>query len=371
MTEVNQKRDHYKFYLKKREAHVNAMLNRVLFFSCLAGPAIALGIYLGFFTLVSYETSIQVLFMLLGLAIIHSLLLWKRPGCTFTKYLGLAGTLFALVEMCLNHLGVYLTFFFVPLMSLFYCSRRVYSIASAFTYLAMVWCNWEIAPYVAASRIDDTPMSWFLGNIGGETIEFAVMFFAGLFINKLMMEHLRIMYDSEITINKNKMAMFVDALTGVWNRAYLNMAFDKFFIVQRNKGALLVLGLDFFKSVNDRFGHNEGDKALKLLADVLRRSFAFSDALTISRFEGDQFVVLLPDVQNSKELSASIEGLLKNVHEEFAKEENLKDLTLSVGAAFIEKTDEECRDVLARADKALYLVKRNGRNSYWIYSQGG
>lgn len=363
------KRDHYDFYLKKHEAHVNQMLNRVLFFSSLAGPAIALGIYVGVFTLVSYETSVKVLFMLLSLAVVHSILLWKRPACSFTKYLGLAGTLFAIVQMCLNHLGVYLTFFLVPLMSLFYCSRRVYLITCLVSYFAMVWCNWEIAPYVAASRIDDTPMSWFLGNIGGETIEFAVMFFAGLFINKLMMEHLRVMYDGDISIDKSKKTMYVDSLTGLWNKFYLNLAFDKFFIVQRNKGALLMIGLDFFKSVNDHFGRAAGDKALALFAQVLRKSFVESEALTICRFEGDLFAVLVPDVQNSEKLSMCIEKLVKDAKEEFEKEECLKGVTLSIGAAFVEKTDEECRDVLARADKALYLVKRNGRNSFWIYSQ--
>lgn len=366
MIETNNKKDHYKFYLKKQEAHVNKILNRVLYFCCLAGPAIAIGIYVGFFTLVSYETSVKVLCLFLFLAFMHSLLLWKAPGFFLTKYFGLVGTLIAIVHMCLYHLGVHLTFFFVPLISLLYCNRRMYLVMCFLSYVAMVWCNWQIAPHVAASLIDDTPMSWFLGNIGAETIEFAVMFVGGLYINKLMRVHLRVMYDGEIMIKKRKMAMYVDELTGLWNKSYLDMAFDKFFIVQRSRGALLVIGMDYFKSVNDRFGRAAGDEALTLFAQTLRRSFAESDVLTICRYEGDSFAVLVPEVESTKELSACIECLMKNAKEDFEKEEHLKDLTLSIGAAFIEKTDEECGDVLSRADKALCSVKTSGRNSYKI-----
>lgn len=177
------------------------------------------------------------------------------------------------------------------------------------------------------------------------------------------------MYGDEIALSKSEHEAYTDALTGLWNRRYIEHAFEKYVVVQRNVGALLVVDLDHMKSINDTLGHLEGDFALKVMGDILRKTFGKSESSTICRFGGDEFVILLPGVQTVSALSLSMSQLFAYTEESFTNDPKLKDLTLSVGAAFINELDMDYEMVFSRADKALYEVKNSGRNSFQIYSE--
>lgn len=150
----------------------------------------------------------------------------------------------------------------------------------------------------------------------------------------------------------------VDPLTGLLNRrAFLERCEQEQNRELRNRGALglVLLDLDHFKSINDRFGHQEGDRALKAFAEVLVGTVRNSD--TLARIGGEEFAVLLP----AKEAEAVFETAerLRAAVETIALPEGY--LTTSLGVALWNR--EESFDAwYQRADTALYRAKTGGRN---------
>ena len=125
---------------------------------------------------------------------------------------------------------------------------------------------------------------------------------------------------------------------------------------------MLVIDLDFFKNVNDCYGHLFGDKVLQEFARLLRTLFRSSDILV--RFGGDEFVVFLKDIPNTTLLQKT--RLLSESVQQVKFWENDYRMTCSIGACFLpENTAGYSFDQLfENADWALYQAKQNGRNQY-------
>ncbi len=361
--------NHYSYFLAKNERRMNGLFGCLLWCCCLVGPVIAVGVVLEAFRDITLGACLQAFLIALAFAIGHTLLYKFKPESSLIKYLGLIGLFITIYTMCVDHIGIYLSYFFVPMTSLLYCSRKTYVTMSILGYIVLLTSNWQIAEYMAGLRIDVDTVPWYIGVVGGQTIEFLIMFASGFIINKLMIRHLHTMYGDEIALSKSEHEAYTDALTGLWNRRYIEHAFEKYVVVQRNVGALLVVDLDHMKSINDTLGHLEGDFALRVMGDLLRKTFSKSESSTICRFGGDEFVILLPGVQTVSALSLSMSQLFAYTEESFTNDPKLKDLTLSVGAAFINELDMDYEMVFSRADKALYEVKNSGRNSFQIYSE--
>lgn len=361
--------NHYEYFIAKNERTMNGVFGRILWFCCLVGPAIALGVFFKAFPEVTYYACVQTFFVALAFAVGHAVLYKFKPESPMIKFIGLIGTLITIYTMCVNNIGIYITYFFVPMTSLLYCSRRTFVFMSCLTYAMLLVSNWQIAEYSAGIRTDIDTVPWFIGRVGGETIEFFVMFGSGIFINKIMTNHLQTMYAGELSLNKTEREAFTDSLTGLWNRRFLDRAFDKHVVVQRNEGVLLVIDMDHMKAINDTFGHLEGDRAIKMFAGVLRKSFETSQSVTLCRFGGDEFIVLLPYVKCISDLTLCMSRLFSYVEDTFASDSKLNALAVSVGAAFIKESDMNYEAVFERADKALYDVKNSGRNSFQIYTE--
>ncbi|KQT46105.1 hypothetical protein ASG47_14320 [Devosia sp. Leaf420] len=148
-----------------------------------------------------------------------------------------------------------------------------------------------------------------------------------------------------------------DSLTGVLNRRAL---FDRFGNAPPSRNsAVLMFDLDHFKQINDRLGHAEGDRVLKLFSDVLQRELGPLDV--ISRIGGEEFCAVLIDVDQEK-----AKAVAERVRSVFADltlviEQGQLHATVSVGLAMFEG-DEDFPALLNRADAALYQAKHNGRN---------
>jgi diguanylate cyclase (GGDEF)-like protein len=148
-----------------------------------------------------------------------------------------------------------------------------------------------------------------------------------------------------------------DSLTGVLNRRAL---FDRFSNAPPGRNsAVLMFDLDHFKQINDRLGHAEGDRVLKLFSDVLQRELGPLDV--ISRIGGEEFCAVLIDVDQEK-----AKAVAERVRSVFADltlviEQGQLHATVSVGLAMFEG-DEDFPALLNRADAALYQAKHNGRN---------
>ena len=157
----------------------------------------------------------------------------------------------------------------------------------------------------------------------------------------------------------------IDGLTGTLNRgALLNngqVAMDR----TRESGpvqglALLMIDVDHFKSINDRYGHPGGDAALRHLASILRAELRRGDLL--GRLGGEEFAVVLPHV-SSDEAEAVAERLVAAVAgRSVLFEGRWIHLTVSVGLAMAGRREQSIEQVLSRADIALYRAKGSGRN---------
>ncbi|WP_455384620.1 diguanylate cyclase [Acidihalobacter prosperus] len=157
-------------------------------------------------------------------------------------------------------------------------------------------------------------------------------------------------------------AATTDALTGVPNRLAYDMRIEQEFQRwQRIGGALslVVLDIDHFKRLNDAYGHRAGDKALSMLAQVLRAKVRDSDFF--GRYGGEEFALILPGTPLQAALGVAeklrAEALAAPFHHRGARVE----LTLSGGIATFGKGDEPA-EVFERADRALYRAKLAGRN---------
>ena len=151
-----------------------------------------------------------------------------------------------------------------------------------------------------------------------------------------------------------------DKLTGLYNRNGYDELYRE---LDLNKTCYVLIDIDNFKKINDRFGHAVGDKVLKKVSNVLRKYFRTDDYLC--RIGGDEFAILLKDYNhNSSELlrekGQKINVVLKTT------DDGLPPISLSVGVAFGNKHDDT-DSLFKKADSALYQTKRAGRNGLTIF----
>ncbi len=151
-----------------------------------------------------------------------------------------------------------------------------------------------------------------------------------------------------------------DQLTGLYNRHFLiNVASKRISQAHRHKQALclMMIDIDNFKAVNDEYGHNTGDAVLRDVASIFMQQSRTEDI--VARFGGEEFVILLDTcemaagAQKAEQLRASLHGSVV---------QGLK-ITASFGLAQLRDNGEGFKELLNRADDAVYKAKSNGRNS--------
>lgn len=157
-----------------------------------------------------------------------------------------------------------------------------------------------------------------------------------------------------------------DPLTGTFNRRAMNEELKIAMASHRRHGkafGLLVMDLDHFKQINDRFGHHIGDQVLINLVELLNRCSRKDDRLF--RFGGEEFLLLMPDTELVG-LQSAAQLLRERVANELQSPGG--QVTVSVGGAVL-RTDEHWESWLQRADHSLYQAKSDGRNQVVIDSQ--
>lgn len=159
---------------------------------------------------------------------------------------------------------------------------------------------------------------------------------------------------------------FKDSLTGLFNRRYLMLRLEeesKRHERSKQPVSLVLIDVDHFKAINDRFGHGAGDEALKEVSRLLvKHSRGFT---VIARHGGDEFAVLLVDA--SKAGAVTYAQRIKTAIERHAFGHG--PLTVSLGVACLPQDVPSAADLISAADKALYDAKRLGRNRVGMFSR--
>lgn len=157
-----------------------------------------------------------------------------------------------------------------------------------------------------------------------------------------------------------------DALTGLYNKDHTQKFIEQ--ILQKESGphGFVILDIDYFKSVNDSYGHLVGDKVLSMLGKFLESQFREDDI--VGRIGGDEFVILMRNISDRDKAEQRIHNLLKNLPEMKIEEMDNRGITISVGVALAPDNGNSFIELYRHADQALYETKRVGRNGYSIYN---
>ena len=159
-----------------------------------------------------------------------------------------------------------------------------------------------------------------------------------------------------------------DALTGLPNRALLIDRLEQAIELAERHGkkvALMFLDVDRFKEINDSLGHLVGDGALQSVAKRLQATLRKSD--TVSRQGGDEFVVLLTEVESVHDAALIAEKLIATMAAPHCVGDHLLRVTLSIGISLYPENGKTVETMLANADTAMYHAKRSGR-SYSLFT---
>lgn len=155
-----------------------------------------------------------------------------------------------------------------------------------------------------------------------------------------------------------------DGLTGLFNRRYFDIHLKQM-IEKANKESiklyLLMCDIDNFKHVNDTYGHQAGDKVLTIVSRILKNTLRVTDL--IARFGGEEFTILLTDIDISKAIETAERVRAKIEYMDFHIEDQIEALkkTISIGVTEYKK-EESIESFIERADKAMYEAKTTGKN---------
>lgn len=155
-----------------------------------------------------------------------------------------------------------------------------------------------------------------------------------------------------------------DALTGIYNRMYLINFVAEMFNKKPNTVSLIMFDMDFFKRINDRYGHLTGDMVLKTTTALIQKILPTG---IIARYGGEEFVIVLPEVRQ-KEAVEFGETIRRKISDyEFLTTEGQRiRVTLSAGLANYPVVFGGYEELLQKADEALYEAKKNGRNKVCV-----
>jgi diguanylate cyclase (GGDEF)-like protein/PAS domain S-box-containing protein len=162
-----------------------------------------------------------------------------------------------------------------------------------------------------------------------------------------------------------------DVLTGLANRAAFSETEQKAISQAKRTQrmlATLFVDLDEFKPVNDRLGHHTGDQLLAAVAERLRGAVRQTD--TIARIGGDEFAILVTDLQDGNVAVALARKLIDALAQPFALRGQQVRITASIGIALYPADGNDTETLLINADKAMYQAKFRGGNHYQLYDPG-
>lgn len=195
-------------------------------------------------------------------------------------------------------------------------------------------------------------------------------------LSQMIYERNRIMAERELLLKKERqltadlnsmneslrILATMDSLTGVFNRRTILESLEKELHRSHRYGkvfSMIIMDIDFFKIVNDTYGHQTGDKVLRSVCDNIRANIRVNDV--IGRYGGEEFLIIMPETDTDHAAIAA-EKLRSAVESMSVSQESLQiKVTASFGVSSYRQSDDT-KMIIARVDKALYESKKNGRN---------
>ncbi len=171
-----------------------------------------------------------------------------------------------------------------------------------------------------------------------------------------------------VAVNKAQLwdMAVTDSLTGLYVRRFFMVKLQEEIHRAERYGkviSIIMVDLDRFKSINDTYGHDAGDRALETISNFLKKNIRDVDA--IARYGGEEFVMMVPDADKDVAF-----GLAERLREDLAKVklDNMPPITVSLGIATFPTDGTEVEDLIKKADAAMYAAKRAGRNTSVKYT---
>jgi len=175
--------------------------------------------------------------------------------------------------------------------------------------------------------------------------------------------------DAKRKAEKKAKEVYYDSLTGIYNRRYFEENLNKLLKLLSRSGdllSLMMIDIDHFKKYNDTYGHSEGDKCLKTVAEVLSKTLT-RDTDFIARYGGEEFAVVLPNA-NMDGACIIADKLIQNIQKQNIPNKNSETasfVTISIGVVTGNVNHlQNSVDYIKQADKMLYLSKHQGRNRF-------
>ncbi len=154
-----------------------------------------------------------------------------------------------------------------------------------------------------------------------------------------------------------------DSLTGLYNRRLFEDCLEREFLRAKrykNNMSFAIIDIDFFKKVNDTYGHTTGDYILKEVAYLILQTFRKTDL--VFRYGGEEFTVVITETPLEKAV-IPLERLRRLIEEHVFKHNGIQiNITISIGVSEVDENTDSVHKLFEDADKALYKAKENGRN---------
>ena len=203
-------------------------------------------------------------------------------------------------------------------------------------------------------------------------LKFLIIYYIGiLLVSYFVYKYSEYLSELVEFYNKLKNEATVDFLTGINNVRQFDKAFNdsaKKTLRKAESLSLLFLDIDYFKKVNDTYGHSSGDSILKGLAVILTENCRVFDV--VSRNGGEEFSVILSDcsAQNAVKIAEKLRKKVE-IHKFYISDKVTINITISIGVSTYPDAADNIDNLLGYADNALYGAKRAGRNKVVLYNE--
>lgn len=176
---------------------------------------------------------------------------------------------------------------------------------------------------------------------------------------------------NKLKIKQNELTFLAshDSLTNLYNRRQFEELLEKAIANSErynNSIALLLIDMDNFKSINDTFGHNQGDELIKQFSQRLNGIVRRGDVL--SRIGGDEFTLILPNIDSPRSARQTAEKILSELNTPYTISDKLVTVSVSIGIALAPIDTTNSQDLFRKADMAMYKAKNTGKNTYQFYT---